>query len=255
MKKFPQQRARDKRVYSYCTSSSKLYSTNTSTEHLSSCQIDSNLLAYGSSWVELPEGDLFFTGGHIRYRALNAVWVAKPLHDFAILTKSPMFCNRSLHSLTHYNRFVYAISGVNVGITERFNLATGNWTKLPEIPKIVFNHTTVVPPKTESLYVLGGIDALIQVLSLVSMKWKVVPVSLPYIDDSIPCFIINGKENKVWFISKSKVFNYDTVSCSVEHIRDLTENRKSWYGPSFYANGKLFCPNDDGYARVLKLDL
>jgi hypothetical protein len=112
-------------------------------------------------------------------------------------------------------------------------------------------------PIKQALYVLGGggICHLVQVYHLRKAKWTTLEIKLPDIDDAMPCFRLYPESSAFYFISKGKLYTFDTCSDHIDLVQSLEVNRKSWYGPCHYSDGVLYCANDWGNARQLQLNL
>jgi hypothetical protein len=243
------------RSYGYSAMLNYLYWTNfTGTESFTPlCK----QLRTCSCWVELPDGSLFFCGG---YAAINSpsdeAWECKVRHDSAVIVRPKMIRKRAKHQAAYYNGFVYAISGPDQHC-ERFNYSSDCWESMPEILNQVHNATVVPIESKQALYVLGGggLCDLVQVYHLRKAKWSTLDVKLPSFDDALPCFWLYPASSSFYFISRSKLYTFDTHSERIDLVQSLEANRKSWYGPCRYSDEVLYCANDCGNARQLQLSL
>mmetsp|Transcript_31901 Transcript_31901/g.54950 ORF Transcript_31901/g.54950 Transcript_31901/m.54950 type:complete len:370 (+) Transcript_31901:45-1154(+) len=239
------------RTYSYMHSTNFLSATNLATGARSSFSI-SRVFRVSCSWVELPDQSLFFTGG---VGGENEVWIIDIIRQYAVIDKPPMIHWRSQHSTVYIKEEVYAISGEYVKQCERFRLAGEKWDSLPDIPVPVYCHTAISSESTNSIFVFGGEGRkIIQELSLLSMTWQILPVRLSHADYHIPVFKTNSDEGSLYFTSERVLYKFILSSKTIERIKPISRNIESWYGPSYYVSGRLYCPSgaSTGYALDLQ---
>jgi hypothetical protein len=102
----------------------------------------------------------------------------------------------------------------------------------------------------DSLYALGGnagrcLD-FIQRLSLGSLTWELMQVRLPHADWDIPCFNLN---NTLYFLVKKTLYSLEPQTLEVLPLKAFPKSIRSWFGPSYYSRGTLYCSNDEGAAE------
>jgi hypothetical protein len=104
-----------------------------------------------------------------------------------------------------------------------------------------------------SLYALGGTNLpddsldLIQKLSLEGLTWEPLHLSLPQTGNYIVCFKLSDTE--VYFLLDKTLYSFQTLS----PVKTLPEGAKSYYGPSYYSRGMLYCSSNGGAAIRLEI--
>jgi hypothetical protein len=132
----------------------------------------------------VPGGSLLITGGGDR--AVSDVVSIDTRREFAVADCPPMLTARGDHAAVYHTQHLYILGGFNAGRAlsecERYVCAENRWEALPPLPRACFNTSGAVIER--SLYALGGYCGgeldLVQRLSLVSLKWKLMQFRLPY---------------------------------------------------------------------------
>jgi hypothetical protein len=208
---------------------------------------------------ELPSGDLWFTG--IGNELVETIIISS-MRDFATVKKASMSVGRRMYGAVHYAGYVYVIGGKNVycmlSSCERHNLADDTWEDLPPLTIACIGATVNVLESTCCLYALGGcIDhrasqsiASIQELSLETMTWSVLSLSLPFQRFEVPCFKYKDP-SKLYFIIGKGLYVLGSSPDSARDLRITQVKTLPHYMHStnldcYFFNGNVFFGNYGG---------
>jgi hypothetical protein len=236
-------------IYSYLFNTGELYRTNLATGEDFSHSIPSFIFGNGFCWSEIPGGVLLITGG----RQTLSIDTRR---EFAVTHKRPMHTARTDHIAVYHAQNLYALGGYGpLRECERFVCDDNRWFAFPPMPTACWLLSGVVLEDT--LYVIGGnhkvqdLD-LIQVLDLSRLTWQRMQLKLPAVGTSIPCF--KRGDSQAYFIINKKLYSFLPKTSQIKAIRTLSEGDQcSYYGPSYYSHGTLFCSNAFGKASRYKI--
>jgi hypothetical protein len=77
--------------------------------------------------------------------------------------------------------------------------------------------------------------------------WELLPLSLPQSGVCIACFKLSDTE--VYFLLDKTLYSFQTLS----PVKTLPEGKESYYGPSYYSKGRLYCSYSVGAARSIEI--
>jgi hypothetical protein len=239
-------------IVSYQLSTNKLHWTDLVYGEQSSYQLPSYHLKLGCCCSELPDASILITGGGDPGR--NEV-VKVDARTFEVSKQAPMHTARVCHTSVYHAQFLYILGGLNdryLSECERYVCATRRWEALPPLPEAACGVSGVV--MAESLYALGGAvkydDSLdcIQKLSLEWLTWSVLEVRLPERGTCIASF---KADSQVYFVMKKTLYSF--TPSRIHAVKPVSEGIRSYYGPSYYSRGTLYCSNNIGAARKWKI--
>lgn len=235
-------------IYSYKRGANKLFRTILGTGKTTLYCLGNFKFLEWSSWAE-SNGVVFITGG-----GDPSTTDAARIHPEAtkVVPLPHMLSPRRLHSSVVHTTFLYVIGGY--GLTrlkkcERFDLQGNQWTAITPLPHQSSGVGLVVLETTKSLYALGGrsngrdLD-LIQQLCLEILKWTVMPVTLPIAYYSLACFKL--EESQLYIVVQDSVYSYIPSTNTIRNAKLINEAPKSYYGPSYYVSGRLYCSSVNG---------
>jgi hypothetical protein len=244
-------------IYNYQYDTPNLHKTNLSTGQESSTALTHTFKQW-SSLCELPEGNLFITGGG--YPATSEVVCIDPTTD-AVTPKPPMKTARRGHGSVFYGGFLYVIGGCNGGALaecERYDTLHNHWQPIPPLPHKSRSHAAIVCGYTRRIYTLGGFDGsssldLIQEFELENQTWKFFEVKLPSKSCGIPCFRVKNQA-LIYFIQGGALHSFSPITYTLANVKPLT-NIESWNRPSYFAKGTLYYPQDGPVKKLVIGDL
>jgi hypothetical protein len=234
-------------IYSYESETNKLWWTNLVTGKPSCHQVPSFQFKHGCIWSELPRGNLIITGGGVLGVACGEVERIDTLREYAVTHDLPMLSPRLWHcAVNHYH--LYVVGGYNSGRClaqcERYVCSERRWEALPPLPIACYGPSGVV--HEGSLYALGGYNDgapdSIQKLSLDRLTWEVIELRLPHIAKHNACFL---HDNQVYFVLESTLYRLQPLQA----VKTLTADMWSFFGPSYYSRGTLYCSYHTAAAR------
>jgi hypothetical protein len=239
--------------YSYKYNTDRLHRTSLVTGEKSSHHVPSYRFKDGCFLSEVPGGSLLITGGGIP--AEREIVRIDTRREFAISQCSPMLTPRRSHAAVYHTPHLYILGGLNgsrvLSECERYIFAEKRWEALPPLPRACFSTSGVVVES--SLYALGGYGGgeldLVQRLSLVSLKWKLMQFKLPHVAYGIPCFKV--RDTEVYLVVRETLCSFTTLQ--VHPLRTLTEVIQSWSGGSYYHSGTLYCSWVSGAVRSYEI--
>jgi hypothetical protein len=82
---------------------------------------------------------------------------------------------------------------------------------------------------------------------LEGLTWELLHLRLPQPCSCIAIFKVNGTE--VYFLLDKIIYSFHTL----RPVRDLAVGTKSYYGPSYHYEEKLYCSSTTGRARRLEI--
>jgi hypothetical protein len=164
---------------------------------------------------------------------------------------------RWYHGSVFYGGFLYVIGGYNgsssLAECERYDTLHNHWQPIPPLPHKSNAHAAIVCGYTRRIYTLGGFDGspldLIQEFELESQTWKLLEVKLPSKSFSIPCFRVKNQA-LIYFIQGDALHSFSPITHTLANVKPLT-NITSCYGPSYFAKGTLYYPDQSGPLRRL----
>jgi hypothetical protein len=205
------------------------------------------------SWCEFPGESLLITDGSST-DVVSDVARIDTLREFAVTKQSPMLSPRRSHASLYHAQCVYVLGGYDTAYMrqcERYECSANRWEALPQLPTACRHASAVVV--AGSLYVLGGNGGqaldLIQKLRLEELTWELMPLRLPSPAYCISCFTLSDTE--AYLVINSALYSFPAL----ELLRTLPRGIKSWFGPSYYSRGTLYCSYHDGAARSVELGL
>jgi len=206
---------------------------------------------FGSVWCEVAGGDIYFTGGENLHEDLVNEVVRASGSSLEVTQMAGMLRGRAYHGSVYDDNYLYAIgSTALVGECERLVVSEDRWEALPRLPRGLVNLSVIVMKKTQCLYALGGrcsraLD-LIQRLSLRRLEWDTQSLRLPSSAFGIACF--KQDESKVWFVEYGELYCLNAENeCAITLIKEVGRIQ-SFFGPSYYYRGYLYCSNSGGAA-------
>jgi hypothetical protein len=197
----------------------------------------------------VPGGSLLITGEGYPAGVREVVRI-DTLREWAVSQHVPMLTPRAGHAAMYDTQHLYILGGYDERYfkeCERFVCTANRWEALPSLPRACSNTSGVVVEK--SLYALGGYGGVtldsVQKLSLESLAWELMQLRLPFSGISIPCFKLSGTE--VYLVANKALCSFTALE--VRALKTLPVNIKSWYGPSYYCRGTLYCSTPEGAVR------
>jgi len=237
--------------YSYTSHSTSLFRTTLSTGRTMEERVRNHRFKAGSVWCEVPGGDICFTGGLDVYDNSVNEAVRVSGNSLEVTQMAGMLRGRAYHGSVYDDNYLYAIgSTALVGECERLVVSEDRWEALPRLPRGLVNLSVIVMKKTQCLYALGGrcsraLD-LIQRLSLRRLEWDTQSLRLPSSAFGIACF--KQDESKVWFVEYGELYCLNAENeCAITLIKEVGRIQ-SFFGPSYYYRGYLYCSNSGGAA-------
>jgi hypothetical protein len=237
-------------IYNYQYGTSNLHRTNLSTCQESSTALTHTFKRY-SSLCESPEGTLFITGGQTTSEV-----VCINLTTNAVTPKPPMKSARYWHGSVFYGGFLYVIGGYNTDYLaecERYDTLHNHWQPIPPLPHTSYWHAAIVCGYTRRIYILGGNNGsyldLIQEFELESQTWKLLEVKLPSKSAWIPCFRVKNVA-LIYFIQGGALHSFSPITYTLANVKPVT-NIQSWNGPSYFAKGILYYPQDGPVRKLV----
>jgi hypothetical protein len=242
------------RLYHLDSSSTKVrwltISTNEPSPQAYANAISGTLSYY--ALCELSNGNILASGGIIDGSHTTAVTEI----DHETLTptrKAPMHLPRYYHGSVLLEGKVYAIGGSGVSSSlhecEAYDWDADSWEMIASLPQNASYITPIVLEETRCIYVLGGyIDESdenknsIQVFSLESSTWRVLTVSLPNAEYSVPCFKLNRKSTEIYFSVGSMLYKLHTLEERLETLKSASIPSNTTFGQCYYSRGRLFIP-------------
>jgi hypothetical protein len=239
-------------IYSYSQTTDQLYETSLVTGETSCHRLTSYTFKEYCCWSELPGWSLLITGGE---SPVSREVVKIDTRTFAVSEQPPMLSARSCHAAVYHAQCLYILGGWSgsscLSECERFVCAESRWETLPPLPTACYDISGVVVEG--SLYALGGQDIygdyldLIQKLNLEGLTWEPLHLSLPQTGGCIASFKLSDSE--VYFVLHKTLYSLHTL----RPVKTLSEGSESWFGPSYYSRGGLYCSNNDGAAERLEI--
>jgi hypothetical protein len=238
-------------IYSYKQSTDQLYDTSLVTGETSCHRIPSYTFKKFCCWSELPGWSLLLTGGG---DPVTIEVVKIDTRTFTVSQQPPMLTARRAHAAVYYAQYLYVLGGYTGSISlsecERFVCAESRWEALPPLRTACCNISGVVVEG--NIYALGGgIQAnpcdLIQKLSLEGLTWEPLHLRLPQTSSCIACFKLS--DTGVYFLLDKTLYSLQTLS----PVKTLPRGIQSYYGPSYYSRGRLYCSNAVGAASRLEI--
>jgi hypothetical protein len=239
-------------IYSYKYNTDQLHRTSLVTGEHSSHRLPSYTFKYGCCWNEVPGGSLLITGGGSP--GVREVVRIDTRREFAVAHNPPMLSPRLGHAAVYHTPYLYILGGGNRSYLrdcERYVCAENRWEALSPLPKACMQTSGVVVER--NLYALGGYAGsaldLIQKLSLDSLTWELMQFRLPFTGFGIPCFKLTDTE--VYLVVLNTLCSFTALE--VSPLKTLTENIQSWFGPSYYHRGTLYCSSCYGGVQRLEI--
>jgi hypothetical protein len=84
-------------------------------------------------------------------------------------------------------------------------------------------------------------------LDLQSLAWERMELRLPHPGRAFPCFKLKASE--AYLVMNKSLYSFTALQ--VTQLKTLPKDIKSWYGPSYYSRGTLYCSSDQGAARLV----
>jgi hypothetical protein len=241
-------------IYNYKRGTFNLHKTSLSTGQESSTAL-THTFKYHSSLCESPEGNLFITGG---WNPVTSDVVCISPTTNAVTPKPRMKTPRCAHGSVFYGGFLYVIGGSNTSYLaecERYDTLLNKWLPIAPLPNASCAHEAIVCGYTRRIYTLGGNDGshldLIQEFELESQTWKLLEVKLPSKSHWIPCFRVKNQA-LIYFIQVGALHSFSPITYSLANVKPLT-NITSMNGPSYFAKGTLYYPDESGPVRRLQI--
>jgi hypothetical protein len=244
-------------IYSYKSKTDQLYRTNLVTGEPSSHQVPLYTFKQGCCWSEVPGGSLLITGGlYKECSAVREVVRIDTRREFAVAHCPPMLTPRKSHAAVYQSPHLYILGGMiersALSECERYVSAENRWEALPPLPRACYSMSGVVVES--SLYALGGYNKVsldvVQKLSLESLTWELMQFRLPFEGSAIPCFKL--RDTEVYLVVSTTLCSF--TAFEVHPLKTLTQGIQSWFGPSYYRRGTLYCSYYRGEVRSLEIE-
>mmetsp|Transcript_24181 Transcript_24181/g.42975 ORF Transcript_24181/g.42975 Transcript_24181/m.42975 type:complete len:255 (+) Transcript_24181:280-1044(+) len=202
---------------------------------------------YFSSVCELPNGQMFITGGReilsfsfdIEH-TINQVLLIDTVRDFAIHNKQSMLTPRYDHGSAYCLGFVY-VAGESP--SERYVCSEDRWERITGLPDKLDAPTVVALEAYHSVYSIGGKKAQCPTSSIyralvIQTEWVLMEVHLPFVATArVPCFKVDPL--KVYLVGEGSLYTFD--SRSIQLAREKIGNIWCTRGLCYYENEVLFC--------------
>jgi lambda repressor-like predicted transcriptional regulator len=198
----------------------------------------------GCRCSELPGGSLVVTG--VGDDLIEVIRIAT-LREYAVSALPLMHTARCLHAAVYHSEYLYVLGGYGdrdyLSECERYVCAESRWEVLPAMPVAGIGMSAV--ELDNMLYALGGstdsalLDT-VQKLSLDSLTWELMQLTLPQAARDFPCF----KSNTQVYLMLEKTL-YSFTPLEVKPIKTLTESIGCRV--SSYSRGTLYY---DSYAGI-----
>lgn len=234
-------------IYSFSRDTNDLFRTCLASGEQSIFQIKSYIFRQFSVWSELPSDCIFITGGK-QPKTTNRVDSIN-LHRFEASSESSMITARENHSAAYYADCLYVIGGGYennaLNACERYICSQDRWEGISPLPIECMCTSSIVLEATDCLYVIGGLNTeilgTIQRLLISQLRWQVLSVAFPCVEEAPPCFKISNESEQLFVVMKSSLYCFKPSQSEVSFIKELSPtSRHSWSGPSLYLHGCLF---------------
>jgi hypothetical protein len=219
-------------IYTRSYDFDQLWRTNLVTGTQSCYRTPSYEFKHGCVLSELPGGCLLVTGGGWP-EASREVGTIETLREFAVSQQSPMFTPRSEHTCVYHTQHVYVLGGFSgscLSECERYVCAENRWETLPALPRACCLMSGVVVER--SLYALGG------------LVWELIELKLPQPSYSMACFKLSDTE--VYLVINGLLCSF--TPHQILPLKPVALDIDSWFGPSYYSKGFLYCSTQVGAA-------
>lgn len=242
-------------IYSYITGSNTLCRTYLKTREESLHKISGITFGWYCSLTELPNGQIFVTGGGVP--AKRSVICIDPKRFEA--TQQPlMVVRRSCHATAVYKGWLYVFGGSNeskLRECERYSLKDKRWSSLKQLPHPCDCASAILLEDFKAMYVFGGLYRkgvlnIVQRLNLETLSWMLLPIKLPRPSWHIACFKVC---DKIYFVLKDYLYSYSPSYESFRPVKKLPQKIQSCCGACIYTASILFCSSDEGVARKFNI--
>jgi hypothetical protein len=244
-------------IYSYSYVINVLFMTNLQTGEEYYIQVPTHQFLVGCTLTELPGGSLFVTGGDPiasmpftgEDPAVRDVVRIDTRREYAVSHLPPMRTARYFHCAVYHSQYLYVAGGyvlsTDLHSCERYSFAEKRWTRLPPLPQSRFWMNGVA--KWGSLYIVGGsyregYSDLIMKMSFDQLTWEVLRTKLPRVDKSMALFT---HDNQIYFVVNDSLYSLQPL----QYIKTFPKEITSFFGPSFYRHGFLYCSVWSGEAE------
>jgi N-acetylneuraminic acid mutarotase len=164
---------------------------------------------------------------------------------------------RYVHGSVFYGGFLYVIGGVNTAYLaecERYDSSQDKWQPIAPLPHATSHQEAIVCGYTRRIYIFGGhggsaVLDLIQEFELESQTWKLLEVKLPSKSCFIPCFRVKNQA-LIYFIQGGALHSFSPITYTLANVKPVT-NISSYNGPSYFAKGTLYYPDNAGPLKKL----
>jgi hypothetical protein len=248
-RQFSQMTQEQQFIYSYEAGTSRLWRTNLATGEASVHEVRSFEFKAGSCWSELP-WCLLVTGGD---PPTNEV-VRIDTRTYEVSREARMKMPRVAHCAVYCAGYLYVFGGHSgsncLSDCERF--AESRWEAVSPLPKAGCYMSGVAVK--DQVFVMGGSDDsgtldCFQRLSLRTLTWDLLELNFP-LQQSIVCVLATSK---VYFIVKKTLYSFQPETRDIEDTGHSVPRIKSWFGPSYYRGGVLYCSSYQGKAKTLEI--
>mmetsp|Transcript_3086 Transcript_3086/g.6388 ORF Transcript_3086/g.6388 Transcript_3086/m.6388 type:complete len:399 (+) Transcript_3086:57-1253(+) len=248
-------------IFSYEHGTNQLYKTTLETGEVNAVGL-ATMSFMQSTWSEVPNSRLIFTGGLNAFSRSKEVFCLNYLKEYS-QTRLPFMINeRQHHASIYYAGFLYVVGGGSYSHyrsqCERLNLAELVWEPFSDIPRPCNELSVAIVEITQCLFAFGGecygeLLRTIQRLSLERLSWDLLKIKLPNKIMRVACFKVDLADSVVYICTKTKIIAYSPLNNSIKATQALREQASSQSGPTNFCNGVLYCSRIDGKALRVEI--
>lgn len=244
-----------KYIYSFKVKTQMMFRTSLGSGDVLTLNLNISKTSIGAGWCEISQDRVCIVGGG---RPTSKGIIIDVKKDFAVTKLAPMSTARKCHGLIYYADYLYAIGGndgkVPLSSCERYAFDTTNWEGLMPLPISCSGLSLVISEATKSLFAIGGFDEsyldCIQKLNVVTLRWELLQIKLPYSESCIACFKV---EPLIYLILGNILFEFNPCSLDLKQIMELHSSIWSYGGLSVFRDGVLYCPRYIGEAKQQRI--
>jgi hypothetical protein len=252
-------------VYGFVSRTSNLHMMHLDTEEQTTYSVRGHNFKNYFSWCEIPQWKLVVTGGTLDNVFYSSATVIDPSSYFEAKVLPPMLNARASHNSIYYRGCVYVIGGADEGWwrlnkCERYVVSLRKWEAIPSMPFACYDHSLVVLHAKKCLYVVGAQDGqehntMVTELNLMNLTWTKLPIVLPSTVKNAALFTTPEICDRFFMVINANLYSISPNTDDLIKVSTVSKKTQSYFGPSIYYRGKLFCnswyDHPPGYIEVL----
>jgi len=243
-------------IYSYTFGSSQLHWLNMAEDSSQTVSIPNHVFPQLSSWVQLPSGSLFFTGGinpsSSKYE--SRCFEIDP-EALTVENRPSMNVTRHSHGSLYIEGKVYAIGGYNdndiVSQCEVYDCDEEVWTSIQSMPFSLYSFGITENVQKRSLLAFGGysvegdFNIYVQEYFIDSNTWETWPSQVHYPQSEVQCFKVSRESTDVYLIDSASLYKVDTATRQETLVKSgVACYFNSLQGPCYYFDEKVHLANN-----------